>query len=106
MAENTENKTRTPSSHIDLEKAMKVRDGVLPANTPVGEYISAEGIFSTGFVHFEKDTGAARVSEKGKLRINWRLQTKRQLAALTAEDGTVVTAEQVLAYAKEKGLKV
>ncbi len=105
----TSTKRQDPSSHIDLDLAKEIAAGGAAgprANEQVGYLKMPDGSFCTGFVHFEQDTGLARVSEKGNLRINWRAQKKAQVAQLTAKDGTVVTAEQVAAFAKANGLDI
>lgn len=89
------------SVHLNEIKLAQVLSGELPPNTPVGEIMDEEGVFETLFVHFTKETGEARRSEKGKVRLNARKQTPRaaQGATVTAEQLQGVTAEQLAAIA-------
>ncbi len=75
-------------THIDLVKTAEVASGRLEAKTCVGQLqvinpLTKESSWYHGYVHFEHDdngqrTSAPRVSDNGKLRINWREQKNDQ----------------------------
>ena len=74
--------TMKTSSHVNLVLAAEVAAGREPTNTVVGKLrlenpITGKCEFMNGFVHFEQDSGAPRVSDSGELRINWRPQYRR-----------------------------
>lgn len=63
------------STHINLVLAAEVASGRAPSTTPVGKAIDADGKWYTGFIAFDKATGAPVISEKtGSTKINWRSQ--------------------------------
>ena len=98
---------------IDLDKAVKVKNGELPTNTVLGGAKDGHGQFYAIFCRTDKESGALQFTDKGRMLFNVRAsKPKSQMAqtpgqALTgvSPDAIAAAVAQVLAAANPAPVK-